>query len=122
MVLCFVLNARSPYYFYNYKGEKVFLSLNTRYAFLSVNEQRLPVDVQQRNVRVGQLQSDMSDKKQFQTRQGTSRYYTALNFDEKMSDEQYLALLSNMKQKNKNVVNVLYNLCPPKIIFISYCR
>jgi hypothetical protein len=64
MLLCIVSNAQTPYYFYNYKGERVYLSLNTEYAFLSVKEQQLPVDIQQRNIRAGELQPDRSDQKQ----------------------------------------------------------
>jgi hypothetical protein len=103
-LFCLISNAQTPYYFYNYKGEKVFLSLNTSHAFLSVREPGLPSEFQQRNVRTGRLQSDRSDQKQFQTRSGTRRYYTTLSFDEKMSDEQYLSLLSDIKRENKDVI------------------
>jgi len=41
-LLCFVLKAQSPFYFYNHEDEKVYLSLNTQFAFLSVNEPFLP--------------------------------------------------------------------------------
>jgi hypothetical protein len=64
MLLGIISNAQTPYYFYNYKGERIYLSLNTEYAFLSVKEQQLPVDIQQRNIRAGKLQSDRSDQKQ----------------------------------------------------------
>jgi subtilisin family serine protease len=103
-LLSFVLTAQTPHYFYNHKKERVYLSLNTRYAFLSVREQKLPTDIQQRNVRAAELRSDNSDRKQFQNRQGTSRFFTELNFEETMSDEQYLLLLSDIQNQNEGVV------------------
>jgi hypothetical protein len=47
-LLCLAVKAQTPYYYY-YEGEKQYLSLNTEYAFLSLKEQKLPVDIQQRN-------------------------------------------------------------------------
>jgi hypothetical protein len=104
MLLCIISNAQTPYYFYNYKGERIYLSLNTEYAFLSVPEQRLPVDIQQRNISAGELRSDRSDQKQFQTKTRSRRYYTTLRFDEKMSGEQYLSLLSDLRRQNSESV------------------
>jgi len=96
-ILCMISNAQTPYYFYNYKGEGVYLSLNTKYAFLSLKEQRFPVDIQQRNIRSGDLKPDGSDKKQYQTGKGTNRYYAVLGSNEKMTEEQYLMYLSETK-------------------------
>ena len=103
-LLSLVLTAQTPHYFYNHKKERVYLSLNTRYAFLSVREQKLPTDIQQRNVRTAELRSDNSDRKQFQNRQGTSRFFTELSFEETMSDEQYLRLLSDIQSQNEDVI------------------
>jgi len=103
-LLSFVLTAQSPYYFYNHKKEKVYLSLNTRYAFLSIREQRLPTDIQQRNIRAAELRSDNSDQKQFHARQGISRFFTELSFEETMSDEQYLRLLSDIQSRSEGVI------------------
>ena len=41
ILLCTVLNAQTSYYYY-YDGKKQYLSLNTKHAFLSIEEQRLP--------------------------------------------------------------------------------
>ena len=98
------LMAQTSYYFYNYEGKKVYLSLNTKYAFLSLKEKQLPVDIQQRSVKVAELQSDKSDQKQYQTKKGTSRFYTVLSFEERLSDEHYLKLLSDMKRQNMDVI------------------
>lgn len=103
-LLCIISNAQTPYYFYNYKGEKIYLSLNTEYAFLSVKEQQLPIDIQRRSMKAGELKSDRSDQKQYQARKGKRRYFTVLNSDGKMSDEQYLRFLSDMKRQNKDVI------------------
>jgi len=62
--LCIVSNAQTPYYYY-YKGKKKYFSLNTEYAFLSVKEQQLPVDIKQRGIKASELRSDNSDKKEF---------------------------------------------------------
>ena len=39
-----------PYYFFTGGGNKVYLSLNTNYAFLSVREPRLPDEFAQRGI------------------------------------------------------------------------
>ena len=72
--LCLIAQAQTPYYFYNYKGEKLYLSLNTQHAFLSVKEQQLPVNIQQRNIAATKLRSDRSDQKEYQAKRGTSLF------------------------------------------------
>jgi hypothetical protein len=62
--LCIVSNAQSPYYYY-YEGKKIYLSLNTEYAFLSLKEQNIPTDIKQHKIKVSDLQSDKSDRKQY---------------------------------------------------------
>jgi hypothetical protein len=49
VLLCLAAKAQTNPYYYYYEGEKQYLLLNTEYAFLSLNEQKLPVDIQQRN-------------------------------------------------------------------------
>ena len=44
-LLCLAGKSQTPYYYY-YEGEKQYLSLNTEYAFLSLNEQQLSADIQ----------------------------------------------------------------------------
>ena len=105
ILLSAILNAQGPYYFYNHKGEKIYLSLNTEYAFLSLKEQKVPVEIQQHSsVRFADFRSDDSDQKQYQTKKGARRFYTELKLTEKLSDNQYLELLSDMKRQNKNVI------------------
>ena len=95
---------QTPYYFYNYAGEKVYFSLNTQHAFLSLKEQRIPESIQQRSVRIAELKSDKSDTKQYQNQSGTRRFYTVLTFEENMPEEQYLRLLSDIKRQNSDVI------------------
>jgi hypothetical protein len=92
-------------YYYYYEGKKQYLSLHTGYAFLSIKEQQLPDSIRQRNnISAITLRSDHSDKKQYQTRNGTSRYYTELKFNGNLSDEQYLNLLTDIKRQNEDAV------------------
>ena len=100
IVLCFVLNAESPYYFYNYKGEKVYLSLNTEYLFLSLQERSLPDNIAQHRFAHKELQSDRMQRSE----RVSSRFWTKLSLNSNMSDEQYLALLSEIRRQNKNVI------------------
>jgi len=107
-LFCLAGNAQTPYYFYNHKGEKVYLSLNTEHAFISVKEMQLPVDIKQRSIKTMELRSDKSDRKQYQGNFGTSRFYTELSFEENLSDEQYLTLLSDIKHQNQDVIIAPY--------------
>jgi subtilisin family serine protease len=103
VLLYLISNAQTPYYYY-YEGKKQFLSLNTGCAFISLKDQQLPADIKQRNVRVKELKSDKSDKKQYQKQKRKNRFYTEINFEDKMSDEQYLKLLADIKNKNKDII------------------
>jgi subtilisin family serine protease len=103
-LLCFILNAQTPYYYY-YDGKKQYLSLNTKHAFLSLRENKLPADIGQQKIKAMELQSDKSDKKQYQKRKGTNRFWTELSFDEKLSDEQYLNILLDIKPQKDVIIS-----------------
>jgi len=98
-LFCFIAKTQTLYYYY-YKGEKQYLELSTERAFLSVKEEQMPDSIKKRNIRTTTLRSDDPS----QTRKETSRYYTELRFDEKLSEKQYLNLLSEIKQQNKNAI------------------
>jgi len=104
ILLCIVSNAQTPYYFYNYKEQKVFLSLNTQYAFLSLKEQQLPDSIMRYIIRATELRSDRSDKKQYQMKYGTCRFWTELSFEEGLPDELYLQLLLDIKNENQDII------------------
>ena len=96
--------AQTPYYYY-YNGEKQYLTLDTKHAFLSLKEQQLPDSIRQSNsIRATAFRADNSDKKQYQAKQGINRFYTRLDFDEQLSDEQYLNLLADMKRQNSGAI------------------
>ena len=103
-LLCNILHAQSPYYFYNHEGKKVYLSLNTEHIFLSLKEQELPVDIQQRSIKATELKSDEADHKKYRAKTGTRRFWSKLSLEETMSEKQYLNLLSDIKRKNKNAI------------------
>jgi len=96
----------SPYYFYDYNGDKVFLTLNPKYAFLSVKEPIMPADILQRNgiTPIAELEYDYGDKKGgYKGKPGSARYVTILVIEKNLTDEQYLALLADIKSKNPEV-------------------
>ena len=94
----------SLYYFYNHEGEKEFLSLNTEYAFLSVKEQQLPEDIQQRGVKTNELLSDRAELREYNKKKAIQRFFTEIHFTEKLSDEQYLNMLLDIKQNNRDAI------------------
>jgi|GEM_PF-1106415 len=101
--LCITLNAQTPYYYYS-KGQKQYLSLNTEYAFLSLKEPKVPEDILARHITYTDLISDKSDKKEYKGTKGKCRFYTRLKLEDDLSDEQYWALLSDIQQKNDDVI------------------
>jgi len=103
-VLCMAAKAQTPYYFYNFEGKKVYLNLHTKNAFLSLNTQQIPLDVQQRGIRATPLKSDRTGEREYQGKRGTNRFYTVLTFDEKLTDEQYLKALSDIKRQNRDAI------------------
>ena len=98
----------SPYYFYNHLNEMVYLSLNTNFAFLSTKEYKLPADIMERGIIATELQSDNIAKMQFLKNPGESRFYTELSFKEELSEEQYLALLVDIKRSNPDIIIAPY--------------
>jgi hypothetical protein len=102
-LLCIALNAQTPHY-YHYEGGEQYLTLNTAYAFLSLKEPNIPDDILKRGITFTDLKSDRTDKKEYQGIKGVSRFYTRLKFEENLSEEQYWALLSDIKQKNRDVI------------------
>ena len=101
-VFCFIAKSQTPYYYY--KGEKQYLSLDTEHAFLSVKEQQLPDSISQRTISATALRPDNQNP----SRKVATRYYTELKFEEKMSEKQYLDLLSDIKRQNKDAIVAPY--------------
>ena len=101
-------NKDNSYYFYNHEREKVFISLNTKYAFLSVVEPQMPVEIALRGIEASEFKADNSDKKQYRGKQGTCRFYAELSFEKDLTDKQYLELLSDIKRQNSSVIIAPY--------------
>jgi subtilisin family serine protease len=80
------------------------LSLNTGYAFLSLKEPKIPEDILSRNIVYTDFKSDNVHTKKYQGNKGVSRFWTVLTFEEKLTEEQYLTLLSDIKQNNNDVI------------------
>lgn len=101
-------NGDSPYYFYNHENKKVHLSLNTASAFYSVKESVVPIDQSAGIAKFGakalEFKTDNSTKKRFKGAVATKRLYTELNFGNRLSDEKYLALLSDIRTQNQEVI------------------
>jgi len=98
------LNAtQTPYYIYN-KGERMYLQLNTKFAFLSLPTQDIPSNISERNVRISPMKSDNSSIKHYQGEYRSDRYYVTLTFEDDLSKEDYLSRLSSIKSQNENII------------------
>jgi len=95
------LNAQTPYYYY-YGGEKMFLKLNTKRAFVSMTEENAAEILSVRNVNYQPLRVDK------QSRSDQTRFWTVLNFEDRLSDEAYLTKLSEIKREGSEVIVAPY--------------
>ena len=93
-----------PYYFFTGEGNKVYLSLNTNYAFLSVREPRLPDEFAQRGISISAAEFQIERRTDRGRFQSESRFHTKLKFEETLTDEQYLKLLSDLRRENEGVI------------------
>ena len=97
------------YYWYGSEGQKIYLNLNTGFAFLSVKEPQLPVDIAQRGIKASsEFKTDYADTKQYKGVYGQRRYIAQLELEKGLTDKQYLELLSDIKKKNKDVIIAPY--------------
>ncbi len=94
------------YYFYDHDNKKVYLSLNTKYAFLSVGEAVLPKAISKYDVKMTEFRVDYALKKQKAI--ANDRFYTEISFNKPMSDEQYLMLLSDIQSNNEDALVAPY--------------
>ena len=107
LLFCFIAKSQTPYYYY-YNNEKQYLNLDTEHAFLSVKNQQMPDSIAQRTVRATVLRSDNVEKIQNQAKNTTNRFYAELQLGENLSEQQYLNLLAEMKQQNKDAIILPY--------------
>lgn len=71
---------------------------------MSLKEQKVSVDIMQRKIKMTELQSDKSDKRQYQKKKRNNRFWTELNFEENLSDSQYLNMLTDIQRRNKDII------------------
>jgi len=84
------LSAQTPYFYY-YGGERQYLELNAKHAFVSAAGEDAAEVFAAANVRSQSLQID--DHSRIDQR----RYWATLSFDDNLSDEAYLAKLLEIK-------------------------
>jgi len=107
----------TPYYYYQYKGgdyttnpftptyEKRYLRLNTQCASLWVKEPHVPEDILQRGITAGEFITHYEDRAfQYNDRPAIRRYWTELSINKDLTEEQYLELLEDIKNKNSDVI------------------
>jgi subtilisin family serine protease len=92
-----LVEAQDSHYYY-YENEKQYLTLNTEYAFLSLEEVGISDNINQFVLSIDSLRSDGSANKQFRSKAGKNRFYTELKFQEQLTTEQYFAKITSIKQ------------------------
>jgi len=96
------LNAQTPYFYY-YDGKKQYFELNTSHAFVSfADDNTANRALATHNATYEPFRIDIPEGKQSKT--NTKRFWTVLSFEEKFSDEVYLAKLSEIKHSGKDVI------------------
>ena len=99
------LNAQTPYFYY-YNGEKQYLELNTEHIFISIPNENINERVFS-SMKHEPLRSDIPKGKLSRTKQ-TKRFWTTLSFENKLSDEMYLAKLNEIKNTEKDLIVAPY--------------
>jgi len=89
------------FYYWNYKNEKEYLVLNTRYIYLAVREPRIPEDIARRGFKAEEFRSAA---REYLDPDKVYYYYTELSMEETLSDKVYLELLADIKSKNSDVI------------------
>ena len=96
-----VLNAQTPYYYY-YEGKKQYLELDTKYLFISVSAKDTVVSFASEEVDQTPFQVDISVEKQ--TRTNHKRFYTKLSFADNLSEREYMAKMSEIKNSGNDII------------------
>jgi len=99
------LNAQTPYFYY-YNGEKQYFELDTRNVFISVaDENTANRTFAAHNAKYEPLRIDIPEGKLSTTKQN-KRFCTVLNFEDRLSEEGYLAKLSEIKNSRNDIIVV----------------
>ena len=101
------LDARTPYFYY-YGGERQYLELDTRYVFVSVaNENTVSRAFTVNNLKHEPFRMDIPERKLSRTNQN-KRLWSVLNFEDRLSDEAYLAKLLEIRNTEKGLIMAPY--------------
>lgn len=102
----------SPYYFYDSENRKIYLTLNTEFVFFSIKELMPSVDlsisIAELGAKAAEFRIDAAATKQVVSQSIADRHYTELSFEKKLSEEQYLTLLSELRNRNKGAIVAPY--------------
>jgi subtilisin family serine protease len=98
-----ITNAQDSCYYY-YEGKKQYLTLNTEYAFLSLEEASISDSINQFALNVDELRSDNSANKQFRSKAGKNRFYTELKFQGQPTTAQYFAKIAGIKRLHPKAI------------------
>jgi len=104
MTLFFVsLNAKTPYFHYS-DGERKYFELDTRYIFVSIaNEKTADIlGLKQQDFRIDDAQKN---NKRTDYRK---RFWAEVRVEDNLSDEEYLAKLSEIKNKGDDIITAPY--------------
>ena len=98
-------NKDNPYYCYVNLGNgfvKEYLSLYPKYISLTLKEPQLPVDIEQRGFVASEFQLHYFDRWPDKVRD--CLYWTKLDIGKVLEPMQYFELLSDIKQKNRDII------------------
>ena len=98
------INAQTPYFYY-YQGEKQYLELDTEHIFVSFVDENIAKSFSSYNVKYNPMQLDIPEGKRTNN---NIRYWTVLNFNERLSEESYWRKLKEIKSIGKNIITAPY--------------
>ena len=99
------LYAQTPYFYY-YRGEKQYLELDTRHIFVSVADESAAKEFTFGNASHLPFQADLPEG--WQSKTDHRRFWTTLSFEEIISDEAYLAKLSEIQNFREDIIVAPY--------------
>ncbi|MDR2653647.1 MAG: S8 family serine peptidase [Prevotellaceae bacterium] len=103
VLMCTLIKAQDAHYYY-YDGKKQYLTLNTEYAFLSLEEASISDSINQLAVDIKDIRSDNTANKQYRSKQGKNRFCTELKFQGNLTKEQYLAKIADIKRLHSKAI------------------
>ena len=98
------LYAQTPFFYY-YQGERQYLELDTRYVFISISDESIMNSraFSVPNARFEPLRTDIPERKRTRADQ-SRRYWSILSFEERLSNETYLTMLSEIRNLGSDLI------------------